>query len=145
MFTDRLFGSPCRQSASMNCAKPCILNTEEPNPRRHKPAAWWSASKGASPRCCTHTTPTAHKTGRRRSTGLHGYTSITLAHETPVKALKSWKMKEPDLFVKNVPNHSGPDSIQRSLDCNAQRGFLCLVEQLLEPRSRSYITQVRGI
>ena len=31
-------------------------------------------------------------------------------YEAPVQALKSWKMKAPDLFVKNVPNHPGPDS-----------------------------------
>ena len=33
-----------------------------------------------------------------------------LGHETPIQALKKWKMKAPDLFVKNVRNHPGPDS-----------------------------------
>ena len=31
-------------------------------------------------------------------------------HEAPVQALKKWKMKAPDLFVKNVRNHPGPDN-----------------------------------
>ena len=28
----------------------------------------------------------------------------------PVQALNAWKMRVPDLFVKNVRNHPGPDS-----------------------------------
>jgi hypothetical protein len=33
-----------------------------------------------------------------------------LGHEAPVQALKKWKMKVPDLFVKDVRNHPGPDN-----------------------------------
>ena len=33
-----------------------------------------------------------------------------LGHETPIQSLKKWKMKAPDLFVKNVRNHPGPDT-----------------------------------
>lgn len=32
-----------------------------------------------------------------------------LGHDTPIQALKSWKMKSPELFLKNVRNHPGPD------------------------------------
>jgi hypothetical protein len=33
-----------------------------------------------------------------------------LGHVAPVQALKAWKMKAPDLFVKNMRNHPGPDT-----------------------------------
>ena len=33
-----------------------------------------------------------------------------LGHVAPVQALKDWKTKVPDLFVKNVRNHPGPDT-----------------------------------
>jgi len=33
-----------------------------------------------------------------------------LGHVAPVQALKTWKMKVPELFAKNVRNHPGPDS-----------------------------------
>ena len=38
-------------------------------------------------------------------------------HEAPVQALQAWKMKAPDLFVKNVRNRPGHDSwlLARSL------------------------------
>ena len=34
-----------------------------------------------------------------------------LGHETPLQALKTWRMKMPELFVKSVRNHPGPDTI----------------------------------
>ena len=40
----------------------------------------------------------------------HHLPQKALGHEAPVQALKAWKMKVPDLFVKNVRNHPGPDS-----------------------------------
>ena len=40
----------------------------------------------------------------------HHLPQKALGHEAPVQALKKWKMKAPDLFVKNVRNHPGPDS-----------------------------------
>ena len=39
----------------------------------------------------------------------HHLPQKALGHEAPVQALKKWKMKAPDLFVKNVRNHPGPD------------------------------------
>ena len=39
----------------------------------------------------------------------HHLPQKALEHEAPVQALKNWKMKVPDLFVKNVRNHPGPD------------------------------------
>lgn len=39
----------------------------------------------------------------------HHLPQKALGHETPVQALKKWRMKVPDLFVKNVRNHPGPD------------------------------------
>ena len=33
-----------------------------------------------------------------------------LGHETPLQALKTWRMKMPELFVKSVRNHPGPDT-----------------------------------
>ena len=39
----------------------------------------------------------------------HHLPQKALGHEAPVQALKNWKMKAPDLFVKNVRNHPGPD------------------------------------
>ena len=40
----------------------------------------------------------------------HHLPQKALGHEAPVQALKKWKMKAPDLFVKNVRNHPGPDT-----------------------------------
>ncbi len=40
----------------------------------------------------------------------HHLPQKALGHEAPVQALKNWKMKAPDLFVKNVRNHPGPDT-----------------------------------
>ena len=40
----------------------------------------------------------------------HHLPQKALGHEAPVQALKARKMKAPDLFVKNVRNHPGPDS-----------------------------------
>ena len=40
----------------------------------------------------------------------HHLPQKALGHEAPVQALKKWKMKAPDLFVKNVRNHPGPES-----------------------------------
>ena len=40
----------------------------------------------------------------------HHLPQKALGHEAPVQALKKWKMKAPDLFVKNVRNHPGPDN-----------------------------------
>lgn len=40
----------------------------------------------------------------------HHLPQKALGHVAPVQALKSWKMKAPDLFVKNVCNHPGPDT-----------------------------------
>ena len=40
----------------------------------------------------------------------HHLSQKVLGHEAPVQALKAWKMKVPDLFVKNVRNHPGPDT-----------------------------------
>ena len=40
----------------------------------------------------------------------HHLPQKALGHEAPVQALKAWKMKVPDLFVKNVRNHPGPDT-----------------------------------
>jgi hypothetical protein len=42
----------------------------------------------------------------------HHLPQKALGHEAPVQALKKWKMKAPDLFVKNVRNHPGPDSYE---------------------------------
>ena len=39
----------------------------------------------------------------------HHLPQKALGHEAPVQALKNWKIKVPDLFVKNVRNHPGPD------------------------------------
>lgn len=39
----------------------------------------------------------------------HHLPQKALGHEAPVQALKAWKIKAPDLFVKNVRNHPGPD------------------------------------
>ena len=33
-----------------------------------------------------------------------------LGDAAAAQALKTWKMKVPELFVKNVRNHPGPDS-----------------------------------
>ena len=40
----------------------------------------------------------------------HHLPQKALGHVAPVQALKSWKMKVPDLLVKNVRNHPGPDT-----------------------------------
>ncbi len=40
----------------------------------------------------------------------HQLPQKALGHETPVQALKKWKTKVPDLFVKNVRNRPGPDT-----------------------------------
>lgn len=40
----------------------------------------------------------------------HHLPQKALGHEAPVQALKAWKMKAHDLFVKNVRNHQGPDA-----------------------------------
>lgn len=40
----------------------------------------------------------------------HHLPQKALGHQAPVQAIKVWKMKAPDLFVKNVRNHPGPDS-----------------------------------
>ena len=39
----------------------------------------------------------------------HHLPQKALGHEVPVQTLKNWKIKAPDLFVKNVRNHPGPD------------------------------------
>jgi hypothetical protein len=44
-----------------------------------------------------------------------------LGHEAPVQALKKWKMKAPDLFVKNVRNHPGPDTYQARYSVTLQK------------------------
>jgi hypothetical protein len=31
-------------------------------------------------------------------------------HKTPVQALKDWQEKKPELFHKQVRNHTGPDT-----------------------------------
>ncbi len=33
-----------------------------------------------------------------------------LKHQTPVQSLKDWQKKKPDLFIKKVVNHTGPDT-----------------------------------
>ena len=40
----------------------------------------------------------------------HHLPQKALGHVAPVQALKAWKMKAPDLFVKNMRNHPGPDT-----------------------------------
>ena len=40
----------------------------------------------------------------------HHLPQKALGHEVPVQTLKNWKIKAPDLFVKNVRNHPGPDT-----------------------------------
>lgn len=45
----------------------------------------------------------------------HHLPQKALGHEAPVQALKKWKMKAPDLFVKNVRNHPGPDKYRLGL------------------------------
>ena len=40
----------------------------------------------------------------------HHLPQKALGHVAPVQSLKTWKMKVPDLFVKNVRNHQGPDT-----------------------------------
>ncbi|CAB5682767.1 Uncharacterised protein [Comamonas aquatica] len=44
----------------------------------------------------------------------HHLPQKALGHEAPVQALKKWKMKAPDLFVKNVRNHPGPDMLRQN-------------------------------
>ena len=41
----------------------------------------------------------------------HHLPQKALGHEAPVQALKNWKIKVPDLFVKNVRNHPGPGNL----------------------------------
>ena len=45
----------------------------------------------------------------------HHLPQKALGHEAPDQALKKWKMKAPDLFVKNVRNHPGPDKYRLGL------------------------------
>ncbi|MBP7712711.1 MAG: IS481 family transposase, partial [Gammaproteobacteria bacterium] len=33
-----------------------------------------------------------------------------LNHETPLQALKRWQASHPELFLKEVRNHAGPDT-----------------------------------
>jgi len=36
-----------------------------------------------------------------------------LKHQTPIQALKAWREKKPELFVKKVYEHTGLDNINR--------------------------------
>lgn len=45
-----------------------------------------------------------------------------LGHETPLQALKTWRMKMPELFVKSVRNHPGPDTYTWDSDFIAAQG-----------------------
>ena len=33
-----------------------------------------------------------------------------LGHRTPIQTLKAWQIEHPELFQRNVWNHSGPDT-----------------------------------
>ncbi len=48
----------------------------------------------------------------RRYAYLYNYhiPQRALGHKTPIEALRVWQEKKPELFVKNVRNHPGPDS-----------------------------------
>ena len=47
----------------------------------------------------------------RRYAYLYNYhiPQRALGHKTPIEALRAWQEKKPELFVKNVRNHSDPD------------------------------------
>jgi len=36
-----------------------------------------------------------------------------LKHQTPIQALKAWREKKPELFVKKVYEHTGLDNYER--------------------------------
>ncbi|HKM26327.1 MAG TPA: IS481 family transposase, partial [Thiopseudomonas sp.] len=40
----------------------------------------------------------------------HHIPQRALQHQTPIATLKEWQEKRPDLFYKNVINHTGPDT-----------------------------------
>ncbi|KAB7619405.1 IS481 family transposase, partial [Alkalilimnicola sp. S0819] len=33
-----------------------------------------------------------------------------LGHKAPIQAMREWQKRRPDLFVKEIRNHPGPDS-----------------------------------
>ncbi len=49
----------------------------------------------------------------RRYAYLYNYhiPQRALGHKTPIEALRAWQEKKPELFVKNVRNHPGPDNL----------------------------------
>ena len=59
----------------------------------------------------------------------HHLPQKALGHEAPVQALKKWKMKAPDLFVKNVRNHPGPDT-QEQLEEDEFQNLVAEMTQL---------------
>ncbi|MBW8827923.1 MAG: IS481 family transposase, partial [Burkholderiales bacterium] len=40
----------------------------------------------------------------------HSIPQRALKHQTPIQALKAWREKKPELFVKKVYEHTGLDS-----------------------------------
>ena len=73
----------------------------------------------------------------------HHLPQKALGHQAPVQALKVWKMKAPDLFVKNVRNHPGPGSYFRFRRSGGEVSHLCSDEFALT-HIRAIHAEVKG-
>ena len=76
----------------------------------------------------------------------HHLPQKALGHQAPVQALKVWKMKAPDLFVKNVRNHPEPDSYLdeqgiEKIRVDQRKGVLQLASKLQDKSGRDYVRE----
>jgi hypothetical protein len=63
--------------------------------------------------------------GEELATTINRYTMLynhhipqkALGHKTPLDAMREWYKKEPDLFVRKIRNHTGPDSGGSAHNC----------------------------
>jgi len=62
--------------------------------------------------------------GRYLTLYNHHIPQRTLNHQIPIQAIQKWQNKKPELFVKNVYDHTGLDKYSRNSTCVSLPGFI---------------------